>query len=385
MRLNRFELVFGLICALCVPAHALAAADIQTEKQQITYEILATGLNHPWSLVFLPDGDMLVSERTGRLLRINQSGKSVRISGLPAIQQYGQGGLLGLALHPNFEKNNWLYFSFAEKGKGGYGTGVARGKLFDDALREVEVLFRLLPKTGSSHHFGSRLLFDRQGYLYVTLGDRGERSRAQDLNDHAGSLIRLYDDGRVPEDNPFVGQPGAKPEIYSYGHRNLQGIALHPTSGRVWLHEHGPQGGDELNIAQHGTNYGWPVISYGVEYGFGTKIGEGTHKPGMAQPVYYWVPSIAPSGMTFYQGDAFKTWWGNLFIGSLKFRQLVRLELDGDKVMHEERMLTDTFGRIRDVIQGPDGLLYLLTDESDGSLIRLKPSQEDRSYPEVLR
>lgn len=377
MRVNAFTVFILPLYALCLSVHSLALADIQTEKQRLTFEIITTGLDHPWALVFLPDGDILVSERAGNLRRVKQNGESIKVTGLPAIQQHGQGGLLGLALHPDFANNHWLYFSYAEKGKGGYGTAVARGRLLGNTLHQVELLFRLLPKTGARRHFGSRLLFDGQGYLYITLGDRGDRSRAQDLRDHAGSLIRLHEDGRIPDDNPFVGQPGTRPGIYSYGHRNIQGIALHPGTGKVWLHEHGPQGGDELNIAVSGTNYGWPVITYGVNYVIGTKIGEGTHKAGMAQPIHYWVPSIAPSGMAFYQGEAFKAWQGNLFVGSLKFRQLVRLELEGDKVIHEERMLTDTFGRIRDVSLGPDGLLYLLTDESRGKLIRLSPYQLD--------
>jgi glucose/arabinose dehydrogenase len=241
-------------------------------------------------------------------------------------------------------------------------------------LQDVEVLFRMQPKDDKARHFGSRLVFDNQGYLFITLGDRGTRDRAQDLRDHAGSLIRLHDDGRIPADNPFVGRDDAEPEIYSYGHRNIQGAALHPRTGRLWTHEHGPQGGDELNIPVAGANYGWPVITYGVNYVVGTKIGDGTHKAGMEQPVHYWVPSIAPSGMTFYEGAPFAAWQGNLFVGSLKFRQLVRLELDGTQVAHEERLLSDVFGRIRDVRQGPDGLLYLLTDADDGRLVRLLPA-----------
>jgi len=255
------------------------------------------------------------------------------------------------------------------------GTAVARGRLEGMRLNDTEVLFRLAPKSSTSHHFGSRLVFDRQGHLFITLGDRGDRPRAQDLADHAGSVIRLNDDGSIPADNPLVGRTDARPEIYSYGHRNIQGASLHPESGRLWTHEHGPQGGDEINLPEAGMNYGWPVITYGVNYGIGTRIGEGTEKPGMAQPLYYWDPSIAPSGMAFYQGDAFPAWQGDLFVGSLKFRLLVRLRIQNGKVVHEERMLKGELGRIRDVRLGPDGLLYLLTDEDDGRLIRLIPAR----------
>jgi glucose/arabinose dehydrogenase len=239
---------------------------------------------------------------------------------------------------------------------------------------DLQVIIRLQRKTATSYHFGSRLLVDQAGHLYITIGDRGDRPRAQDLTDHAGSVIRLHADGSVPKDNPFLSQQGAKPEIYSYGHRNPQGMTLHPESGKVWIHEHGPQGGDELNIIDMGRNYGWPIITYGVNYVIGTSIGEGTHKQGMQQPNYYWVPSIAPSGMAFYSADKFPNWKGSLFVGSLKFQLLVRLILDGDKVVGEERLLKGELGRIRDVRTGPDGFLYLLTDEPNGKLIRLEPA-----------
>ena len=353
-----------------------AAPVIESEKLRFTYEILTEGLDHPWSLAFLPEGGYLVSERSGSLRKIDASGRldPVPIVGLPTIRQHGQGGLLDVILHPDFQRNQLVYFSFAEKGPGGYGTAVARGRLEDHRLIGVEVIFRLSPKTGTRQHFGSRLVFDKAGQLFITLGDRGERPRAQDLGDHAGSLIRLHDDGQVPADNPFVSDPDALPEIYSYGHRNMQGAALNPWSGQLWTHEHGPQGGDEINIPQPGRNYGWPVITYGANYVTGSRIGEGTHKAGMEQPLYHWTPSIAPSGMAFYNGDRFEPWKGNLFVGSLKFQLLVRLELEGDRVVHEERLLKGALGRIRDVRQGPDGLIYLLTDEGNGKLVRLKPA-----------
>ena len=371
-----------LVIALLLLAAALgavrpvAAGEVETsERARFRVEPLVGGLEHPWSLAFLPDGRMLVTERPGRLRLITADGRLQPhpIGGLPAIAASGQGGLLDVVPHPDFARNRWIYFSYVEAGAGGIGTAVARGRLEGDALLATEVLFRLLPKSRTARHFGSRLVFDRAGHLFVTLGDRGDRPRAQDLGDHAGSVIRLGDDGRIPSDNPFVRQPGTRPEIFSFGHRNIQGAALHPVTGRLWTHEHGPQGGDEINIPRAGVNHGWPIITYGVNYGIGTQIGEGTTKPGMEQPVYYWVPSIAPSGMAFYDGAAFPGWQGNLFVGSLKFRQLVRLEIEGERVVHEERLLEDAVGRIRDVRQGPDGLLYLLSDAADGQLVRLVP------------
>jgi len=336
---------------------------------------LTDGLEHPWGLAFLPDGRMLVTERPGRL-RIIEQGRlnPLPVTGLPEIIASGQGGLLDIALHPDYSQNGWLYFSYVGFGRGGMGTRVARAHLNGQRLTEVEELFRMNIGSMSGRHFGSRLLFDKAGYLYITVGDRGDQERAQLLNDHAGSVIRLHDDGRIPRDNPFVDRADALPEIFSYGHRNPQGMALHPESGEVWIHEHGPQGGDELNKLVAGENYGWPVITYGVNYGIGTPIGEGTHKPGMLQPNYYWVPSIAPSGMTFYKGEAFPRWQDSLFIGSLKFALLARLEFDAaGEVVKEERLLRGRLGRIRDVRSGPDGLLYLLTDESNGKLVRLEP------------
>jgi glucose/arabinose dehydrogenase len=356
-------------------ASAPAAQVFDSARHSFTADVVTSGLEHPWGVAFLPDGGYLVSERPGRLRLVEADGSLVAqaIGGLPEIAAYGQGGLLDVALHPDFADNRWVYLSYVERGPDGYGTAVARGRLGDMTLEDTEVVFRMTPKSTGGRHFGSRLVFDPQGYLYITLGDRGERHRAQQLDDHAGSLIRLHDDGRVPADNPFVGQADALPEIFSYGHRNIQGATLHPDSRQLWTHEHGPQGGDEINLPQAGVNYGWPVITYGVEYGTGMPIGEGTSKPGMAQPLYYWVPSIAPSGMAFYDGDAFPDWRGDLFVGGLKFRQLVRLEIENGQVVDEERLLTRALGRIRDVRQGPDGLLYLLTDADDGRLVRLRP------------
>ena len=358
--------------ALLLPAHAQV---FNSEVQRFRVQTVTEGLEFPWGLAFLPDGRMLVSERPGRLRLVAADGRldPKPIEGLPPIAAIGQGGLLDAALHPNFARNTLVYLSYAAEGPGGYGTEVLRGRLDGHALRDVQVIFRMQPKSKTSHHFGSRLVFDRKGHLYITLGDRGEMERAQRLDDHAGSVIRLHDDGRVPADNPFVNKPGAKPEKFTLGNRNMQGAALHPQTGEIWAHEHGPQGGDEINIIRAGVNYGWPVITYGRNYGTGTKIGEGTAKPGMAQPLLYWTPSIAPSGMAFYTGERFPGWRGNLFVGALAGQMLVRLQLDGERIVHQERLLEGALGRIRDVRQGPDGLLYLLIDSTQGRIVRLEP------------
>jgi len=356
---------------LALPA---AAQTIQSEEHAFRLVELVRGLEQPWSLAFLPDGRMLVTEKAGRL-RIVKDGKlePQAVAGLPEVAVHGQGGLLDVALHPRFAENGLLYLSYAARGTDGVGTEVVRARLAGNRLENVQVIFRQSPKGNRGQHFGSRLVFDRAGFLYITLGDRGEMERAQRPDDHAGSVIRLHDDGRVPKDNPFAGKPGWKPEKFTLGHRNQQGAALHPQSGALWTHEHGPQGGDEVNVIRAGANYGWPVITYGVNYGSGTRIGEGSAKPGMAQPIHTWVPSIAPSGMAFYTGDRFPKWRGDLFVGALKDQMLVRLKLDGEKVVREERLLQGALGRIRDVRAGPDGFLYLLTDESRGVLVRLEP------------
>jgi glucose/arabinose dehydrogenase len=346
-----------------------------SERQRFRVVTLVRGLDHPWGLAFLPGGDMLITGRPGRLLRVDGTTLQPRtVRGLPAIAAIGQGGLLDVALHPEFASNRLVYLSFTGADEDGVGTEVARGRLAGDALEDVEVIFRALPKSRGGRHFGSRLLFDADGRLLITLGERGDRPRAQDIGDHAGSVIRINDDGSVPADNPFVATAGARPEIYTYGNRNVQGIALDPASGRVWAHEHGPQGGDEVNILASGRNYGWPVITYGRNYVLGTKIGEGTHKEGMEQPLHYWTPSIAPSGMTLYTGDKFPAWRSNLFVGALKYRLLVRLEVRDQQIVHEERLLEGVLGRIRDVRTGPDGYIYVLTDHDDGVLARLEPA-----------
>ena len=367
----KYVLALLATALLALPA---AAQTIQSEEHAFRLVELVRGLEQPWSLAFLPDGRMLVTEKAGRL-RIVKDGKldPQAVAGLPEVAVHGQGGLLDVALHPRFAENGLLYLSYAARGTDGVGTEVVRARLAGNRLENVQVIFRQSPKGNRGQHFGSRLVFDRAGFLYITLGDRGEMERAQRPDDHAGSVIRLHDDGRVPKDNPFAGKPGWKPEKFTLGHRNQQGAALHPQSGALWTHEHGPQGGDEVNVIRAGANYGWPVITYGVNYGSGTRIGEGSAKPGMAQPIHIWVPSIAPSGMAFYTGDRFPKWRGDLFVGALKDQMLVRLKLDGEKVVREERLLQGALGRIRDVRAGPDGFLYLLTDESRGVLVRLEP------------
>jgi glucose/arabinose dehydrogenase len=354
---------------------ALPAQTYRSDEHSFRVVKVVEGLEQPWSLAFLPDGRMLVTEKTGRLRIISQGQLDPRpVEGLPQVTVHGQGGLHDVVLHPQYEKNQLVYLAYAARGSDGVGTELARGRLAGHRLEDVQVLFKQNPKGRTGNHFGGRIVFDRAGYVYLTLGDRGEMPRAQRPDDHAGSVIRLHDDGRVPKDNPFVGKPGWKPEKFTLGNRNMQGAALHPQTGILWTHEHGPQGGDEVNVIRAGVNYGWPVITYGVNYGIGTKIGEGTHKEGMAQPIHYWVPSIAPSGMAFYAGDKFPRWKGDLFVGALRDQMLVRLKLDGEKVAKEERLLKGVLGRIRDVRVGPDGLIYLLTDESRGVLARLEPA-----------
>jgi len=363
-------LLWALLC--CAGA---AAQEFSSQVQRFRAVSLSEGLENPWGLAFLPDGRMLVSERPGRLRLVAADGHldPQPIEGVPPVVAVSQGGLLDVALHPDYARNGWIYLSYSGAGPDGSGTEVLRARLDGHALRDSQVIFRMQPKSSADHHFGSRLVFDGQGHLYITLGERGDMDRAQRLDDHAGSVIRVHDDGRVPDDNPWVGRPGARPEKFSFGHRNIQGAALHPQSGELWAHEHGPQGGDEINIVRAGRNYGWPVITYGRNYITGTAIGEGTARPGMEQPLWQWTPSIAPSGMAFYTGQRFPAWRGNLFVGALRGQMLVRLTLDGDRVVAEERLVDGRLGRIRDVRVGPDGLLYLLIDSNRGRIVRLEP------------
>jgi glucose/arabinose dehydrogenase len=337
---------------------------------------VARGLANPWAVAFLPDGRFLITERAGRLRIVERDGRlGEPVAGLPAVDSGGQCGLLDVVLDPKFADNAWVYWSYAEAGDGGNGTAVARGKLQGNRLAEVQVIFRQLPKVSSQLHCGSRLAFAPDGRLFVVLGDRFSRKDdAQSLDNHLGKVVRIEADGKVPADNPFVSTPGAKPEIWSLGHRNMQGAAMHPGTGELWATEHGPQGGDELNVVLAGRNYGWPLLTYGRNYGIGTRIGEEGPKPGFEQPLKYWVPvSVAPSGMAFLSSDRYPGWKGSLFVGTLRGQSLIRLQFDGRQVLKEELLLTDMRSRIRDVRQGPDGWLYVLTDGADGQLLRLTP------------
>jgi len=368
-----------LLTLAAVPAAAQDGVQ-RSEQADFRTVTLARGLDHPWGMAFLPangpgDGGILITERAGRL-RLFQDGtlQPDPIAGVPEVAARGQGGLLDIALHPDFAGNGLLYLAYAGAEGNEAGTEVARARFDGSALHDLEVIFRAQPKTPGAAHYGGRIAFGPDGKLYVSLGDRRSyMAEAQKLSSHLGGVLRLNDDGSVPDDNPFTGRSDALPEIFTYGHRNVQGMAVHPETGVMWTHEHGPRGGDEVNILQAGANYGWPEITYGIDYS-GAIISEKTEAPGMTQPVVYWVPSIAPSGMAFYQGEAFAAWQGDLFVGALAGRHLRRLELDGDKVSGQEELLTDLNERIRDVRNGPDGFLYLLTDSGRGSLIRLEPA-----------
>jgi aldose sugar dehydrogenase len=348
---------------------------LRSERTAFQLREVVTGLERPWSLAFLPNGDMLVTERPGRLRRIGTDGKvSAPIAGLPAIYVDGQAGLLDVVLSPTFAEDKLVYVSFAEPNLRGNkaGTAVARGRLDGDALRDVEVIYRQEPKLSSGTHVGSRLVFDDAGHLFITHGDNRAAESAQALDQLAGKLVRVRPDGSVPDDNPLVGRSGARPEIWSYGHRNMQGAALHPVTRRIWTSEHGPMGGDELNIPEPGLNYGWPVITHGRDYN-GTAVNGSVGKAaeGMQQPHHVWDVSPGLSGMLFYSGKAFPQWKGNLFLGALAKSALIRLELDGDRIVREERLFEGRGLRVRDVREGPDGAIYILVDEDDGKLMKL--------------
>ena len=355
------------------------APGVRTE-QALSVTTVAEGLNHPWALQQLPDGNWLVTERAGNLLLISSTGERLAsITGLPAFHAERQGGLLDVALSPDFATDRLVYFSYAEPRPDGNGTAVARARLADDgrSLSGLEVIFRALPSYSNSMHYGSRLVFDREGRLFVTLGERSDletRPQAQDLGSHFGKIVRINADGSVPSDNPFVGRDGALPETWSLGHRNVQGAALNPATGELWAIEHGTRGGDEINIARAGLNYGWPVIAYGVEYRGGA-INEGiTARDGMEQPIYYWDPVVAPGGVAFYEGDLFPEWRGNLFVSGLSSKHLARLVIEGDRVVGEERLLVDQNQRIRDVQVAADGSVWGVTDGDNGQLLRIAPA-----------
>jgi len=359
----------------CAGAPTDAAAQIFTSEHH-TFRVatVVEGLEHPWGMAFLPDGSILVTERPGRLRLVrNGALEPEPIAGVPEVWARGQGGLLDVALHPDFERNRLVYLSYSKPGPNGATTAVARGRLVDGRLEDVEDIFVADAWTNRGQHFGSRLVFDGKGHLFISVGDRGVMQEAQNPSNHQGTIIRLHDDGRVPADNPFVGREGFRPEIYAYGIRSPQGLALHPETGELWETEHGPRGGDEINLILPGRNYGWPTITYGINYN-GEKISDHTHMEGMEQPLHYWVPSIATSGLAFYTGDKFPGWKGDAFVGGLAGQQLVRLRFDGTRRVAIEVLLTELKRRIRDVRNGPDGYIYLLVDEPSAPMLRLEPA-----------
>lgn len=366
-------LMAGTVAAGPAPAQPV----FETSAGPVLAEVVVTGLEHPWAMAFLPDGGLLVTERPGRLRIVRDGVAGAPVAGVPEVFARGQGGLLDVALSPDFARSGRLYLSYAKPGPGGAGTAVMAATLQVEGtsgrLVDRQVIFEMNRFTGTRHHFGSRIAIARDGNLFVTLGERGEADRAQDADDLAGGVVRIGPDGSIPSDNPFVNHTGAD-AFWSIGHRNPQGATIRPSDGSLWTVEHGAMGGDEINKPLAGRNYGWPVIAYGQHYG-GGRIGVGTEAPGYQQPVYYWDPSIAPSGLDFYEGEMFPQWRGDLLVGALKFQLLVRLEMDGDRVVGEERLFAGAFGRIRDVRVGPDGAIWLVTDENPGSVIRITPAE----------
>lgn len=364
-----------VIAGLLIAMPGLAQQMFESDKADFRLETIAEGLEHPWAIAFLPDGRLLVTERAGRL-RVIRNGQlqPEPVSGVPEVAASGQGGLLDIRLHPEFSDNKTLFLSYAHGTSDGMTTRYARARLTDDGLEDVQVIFEALPRSNTSRHFAGRMAFDEDGLLYVTVGDRGEMERAQDTSDDAGGVHRITIDGEPAPGNPFLANPDVNDTFYTYGNRNIQGMTVHPKTGEIWTHEHGPRGGDEINIIRAGTNYGWPEITYGIGYS-GLPITTEVKKEGMAQPLHYWDPSIAPSGMAFYTGDAFPQWQGDLFVGALKMRKLVRLTIEEEQVREQEDLLTGLEERIRDVAMGPDGMLWLLTDAQDGKVYRMVPAQ----------
>ena len=354
------------------PAITKFPAVVRSKHQAFRIDTVAKGLEVPWGIAFLPDGDMLVTERSGQLFRFSGGKLKAIISGVPEVLAQGQGGLMDIVLHPDYKKNGWIYISYSQKapdGKGG-NTAIFRAKLKDNKLTEHQELFKAMPNTDSGVHFGCRMVFDDKGYLFFSVGERGEKSNAQTLANHCGKIHRIFDDGRIPPDNPFVKTPGAMPTIYSYGHRNPQGIDIHPVTRRIYNNEHGPRGGDEINLVGKGNNYGWPVITFGINYD-GTIITKETAKAGMEQPVFQWTPSIGPSSMKFVVGDRYPGWKGDILSGSLSFKYLERCHLEGGKVTEQEKLLVNA-GRVRNVTISPDGYIYVAV-ESPGIIVKLIP------------
>jgi len=373
-------MILALSAALALPVFAQTTAT-PTKSNATTgaakATVIAEGLENPWALAFLPGepaGRMLVTERAGRMRIVTADGKlGAPLAGVPAVHAAGQGGLLDVAVSPQFASNRTIYFSFAQPSSEGARTAVASAQLAEGKLENVKIIFGQNERVGGGHHFGSRIAIARDGSLFITTGDRyTEKDKAQQISTHLGKVIHINADGSVPKDNPFVNSANAQKEIWSYGHRNMQGAAIHPVTGKLWTHEHGPRGGDELNVPLAGKNYGWPVIGYGIDYS-GLRLHDSPTRAGMEQPIHYWVPSIAPSGMAFYTADRFPQWKGSLFIGALAGSHLARLTLNGERVTAEERLLADRKERIRDVRQGLDGYLYVITDERNGRILRVQP------------
>lgn len=363
---NKYALSWVIILMVFGVVSLANASDVKIKT-------IIDGLEHPWALAFLPDGRMLVTERPGRLRVVSQAGAlSKPIANLPAIHAKGQGGLLDVILDPEFVSNKRIYFSYSAKIGQKSATAVVRATLAGLTLDDVEVIFQQSPALAGSHHYGSRLVIDKEGYLFITLGERGQRKKAQALDNHLGKVVRINRDGSVPQDNPFIGHKNALPEIWSFGHRNPQGAALHPETGQLWIHEHGPRGGDEINIPKAGKNYGWPLVSFGSHYS-GIPIPDNANRADIIYPLHYWTPSIAPSGMMFYVGNKFPSWQGSLFVGALAGQHVARLELDGQQVLSEEKIIDDLGVRVRDIAVDSDGYIYLLSDDNNGKILKLMP------------
>ncbi|WP_018176243.1 PQQ-dependent sugar dehydrogenase [Thioalkalivibrio sp. AKL8] len=376
-RVTVVPMTVGLLVA-CTGSSGVSAEGLEGGQQDLQVSVLHEELNHPWAIAFLPDGGALISERPGTLRWFEDAeafdGRGALVPGLPDdLQARNQGGLLDLALHPEFAENRWLYFTYSASVEGGLTTRLARGRFQDGELQDVETLFTAEPGVSGGRHFGSRIVFDQAGYVYISVGDRGDRDHAQDTSTHIGSIIRLHDDGSVPDDNPLVDEPDARPEIWAWGVRNPQGMVMDPETGTFWQNEHGPRGGDEVNIIEPGLNYGWPVITHGEEYR-GGQVGEGlTEKEGMESPLHHWTPSIAPSGMAILRDPAFADWDGDLLVGGLVHQTLRRLTFDGRDLVNESEVLPDLDRRVRDV-RVHEGAIYVLTDHNPGELIRLTPA-----------
>lgn len=375
MKLHRLAIVAVLTTAIIFACNSSdKESQYQNEEIEFSIDTLASGLEIPWGMEFLPDGRILIVEKVGRL-RIWADGElqDEAIGGLPEIWVNGQGGLLDVKLHPDYDQNKWLYLAYASPGDGGGNTAIGRGRLENNQLVDFEKIFQGQPYSGASVHFGSRIVFDADNYLYTTIGDRGQMANAQKLDTHTGTVLRMNDDGSVPSDNPFVNQENALPHIWSYGHRNIQGMAFHPETGELWTHEHGPMGGDEINVIRKGENYGWPEATYGLNYN-GTVISPDSTLPGRVDPVLQWTPSIAPCGLEIVSGDKYPQWENNLMVGALAGQHIQRVVLDGNQVTETEKLLQG-FARFRAIKQGPDGYLYVLS-ESPGLFFRLMPNEK---------